>query len=178
MSIGTVWEKSGVTVYKRHNATRSRLYVPNGSNREASFAISFRILRSFFFFHFPSPPVLSSSCRSKVKTHTWPRLSSSRIPKIHARNGQDEKSRGWRSKWSLRLLFASERLFINTTVSKYRSGCQTFHSSTSIRLFFFFFSSRQQSIAPRINSRLTVFLEIYLHIFCIEHQTMIYSYRA
>lgn len=141
MSIGTVWEKSGVTVYKRHNATRSRLYVPNGSNREASFAISFRILRSFFFFHFPSPPVLSSSCRSKVKTHTWPRLSSSRIPKIHARNGQDEKSRGWRSKWSLRLLFASERLFINTTVSKYRSGCQTFHSSTSIRPFFFFISS-------------------------------------
>ena len=48
MSIGTVWEKSGVTVYKRHNATRSRLYVPNGSNREPSFAISSRILLFLF----------------------------------------------------------------------------------------------------------------------------------
>lgn len=80
----SVWEKSGVTVYKRHNATRSRLYVPNGSNKEPSFAISSRILRSFSFFHFPSPPVLSSSCRSKVKTYTWPRLSSSRIPKTRS----------------------------------------------------------------------------------------------
>lgn len=107
MSIGTVWEKSWVTVYKRHNATRSRLYVPNGSNRKPSFAISSRTLRSFSFFHFPSLPIPSPPRRSTVKVHTWPHhLSPSRVPRARS---MQETAREWRSKRSLRLLFTSER---------------------------------------------------------------------
>lgn len=118
----------------------SRLYVPNGSNGEPSFAISSLLFAPFPFSFlrrlFPFLPAIPQWRRTR--DHATSVSLSRPKGKIHARNGRDEKSRRWRSKRSLRLLFTSERLFINTAVSKYRNGCQTFHSSTSIRLFFSF----------------------------------------
>lgn len=136
MSIGTVREKSGITVYKRHNATPDcTCLMDQMGNRLSRFLLYSSLL--FLFLSFVACSLSSLPFHNEGAHATSVSLSRPK-GKIHARNGRDEKSRRWRSKRSLRLLFTSERLFINTAVSKYRNGCQTFHSSTSIRLFFSF----------------------------------------
>lgn len=107
------------------------------------------------FFHF----------LSTVEAHTWPR---------HVRlasQGQDPCEISWSKKrpgWEVQRMTLEARfkasLFINTAVSKYRSGCQTLfqHHSRFYRfcaIFLFFFIS---SASSNFNFRLTALRYTYV----------------